>query len=187
MELEIKERIPEQLLKRERINFIVEFEGATPPVIDVRKLLAQKLSVDMKQLVVRRLYNEYGVTRAKGYAYVYESREGMLKTEPDFIKKKNKVEEDTQPPQQAEQLEEQAQEQVQGEEKEETSETKEESKEGIEQVEQQEKKEEKQKQKEGKEERKEQEEGKEAEQQEEKEEKQEQKEEKGQEEEQKQE
>jgi len=179
MELEIKERIPEQLLKRERINFIVEFEGATPPIIEVRKLLAQKLSVDMKQLVVRRLYNEYGVTRAKGYAYVYESREEMLKTEPDFIKKKNKVEEDTQPSQQAEQLEEQAQEQVQGEVKEETSETKEEDKKETEQVEQQEKKEEKQEQKEEKEERKEQ--------QEEKEEKQEQKEEKEQEEEQKQE
>ncbi len=96
MEISINERIPEKLLKRERLNFVIEFEGATPSIIEVRKLIAQKLGIDMKQLVVRRIYNEFGATRAKGYAFLYESREELLKTEPDFIKKKNKVDEDTQ-------------------------------------------------------------------------------------------
>ncbi len=91
MEIEIRDRIEEKLLNRERINFILEFDGPTPSVIEVRKLLATKLAADIRNLVVRRIYNEYGVTRAKGYAYLYNSPEDLQKNEPDFIKKKNKI------------------------------------------------------------------------------------------------
>ena len=91
MQIEITDKINEDLLKRQRINFIIEFDGATPAIVEVRKLLSQKLDVDMSNLVVRRIYNEYGSRRAKGYAYVYNTKQDMLKTEPEFVKKKNKV------------------------------------------------------------------------------------------------
>ena len=94
MEISINEKIPEKLLKRERINFLVEFDGPTPSIVDIRKAIAQKLGIDMKILIVRRIYNEFGITRAKGYGFIYDSIEEMLKTEPEFVRKKNKVDED---------------------------------------------------------------------------------------------
>lgn len=90
MKINIIKKEKEELLKRERVEFEISFEGATPSIYDVRKELAKELKIDIENLIIRKIMNEYGIMKAVGYAYIYEDKDELVKVERDYVKKKNR-------------------------------------------------------------------------------------------------
>ena len=90
MKINIIKKEKEELLKRERVEFEISFEGATPSIYDVRKELAKELKIDIENLIVRKIMNKYGIMKAVGYAYIYENKDELVKVERDYVKKKNR-------------------------------------------------------------------------------------------------
>jgi small subunit ribosomal protein S24e len=92
MDVEILEKKENPLLERTEVRFKLAFEGATPSRQDVRKKLAAVLNSDKSLTVIADLKSAYGSKTAQGYAKVYDN-EKALRKEPEYVIKRNIVEE----------------------------------------------------------------------------------------------
>ncbi|RLI92339.1 MAG: 30S ribosomal protein S24e [Candidatus Altiarchaeales archaeon] len=88
MEIKIIEDKFNKLLNRREIYFIVNYDGATPSIKDVRNKLIAQLDADKELLIVDYIRSEFGMKRAKGFAKIYKDKEGM-KIEPKHKIEKN--------------------------------------------------------------------------------------------------
>lgn len=79
------------LLRRTRIEALVQYEGATPSNTDMRKALAEQLKSDEQLLVVRHVYPFYGATSARVLAFAYH--DAVAFQDAEVIRKKKKKEE----------------------------------------------------------------------------------------------
>lgn len=89
MDVEVKKQNKMPLLSRERVTGYVHFEGVTPSLVEVRKVLAQKIKAKEEQVVVRHLYGRYGMRRAKIIAHVYHDDAVLKHLESTNLLKKN--------------------------------------------------------------------------------------------------
>ncbi|OYT53647.1 MAG: 30S ribosomal protein S24e [Candidatus Altiarchaeales archaeon ex4484_2] len=88
MDVEIIEERDNPLLKRREYEFIISFEGATPPRGDVRKKLVSVLNSENRLTVLDSYTTEYGMNKAKGLVKVYFDEDSMG-VEPKYLLSKN--------------------------------------------------------------------------------------------------
>lgn len=91
MELKIINKKDEPLLSRMMVEADITFEKATPTKEEVKSKLAQVLGKDEKLIVVKGMYNTYGLKKAKSISYLYEDEKLKERIEAK-IKKKGKGE-----------------------------------------------------------------------------------------------
>ena len=87
MEIKITSRKEEPLLSRVKIDSEIAFEKATPSITEIRESLASQLGKDKGLIAVRGIYNEYGLRKAKGIAYLYDNEEIFKRFESKKEKK----------------------------------------------------------------------------------------------------
>ena len=87
MELKIVSRKEEPLLSRVKIDSEIAFEKATPSITEIRENLASQLGKDKGLIAIRGVYNEYGLRKAKGIAYLYDNEEIFKRFEAKKEKK----------------------------------------------------------------------------------------------------
>ena len=100
MELKVTQKKNEPQLSRIRIDFEISFDKATPSINDVRDVLSTQLAKDKNLVVVKRIYTEFGLRKAKGIAYLYENEEILKRFEAKKEKKKEGTKEGKDAPKQ---------------------------------------------------------------------------------------
>lgn len=78
MELKIISKKEEPLLARARVDVELTFEKATPSINEVKDSIVSKLGKDKNLVVVKGIYNEFSLRKAKGIVHIYTD-ESMLK------------------------------------------------------------------------------------------------------------
>tara|TARA_Y100000310_G_scaffold338519_1_gene428357 strand:- start:1276 stop:1755 length:480 start_codon:yes stop_codon:yes gene_type:complete len=81
MKIEILKQKETPLLKRKRVNCMVDFVGATPGRTALREALGKQLKVDKKLVAIRHVYQRYGLPRAKVIVHIYKDFETLKKRE----------------------------------------------------------------------------------------------------------
>lgn len=89
MELKVVNDHANKLLDRREVSFEVKHDKATPSRKEVRELLAAKLTVDDKLVVVQSFIPVYGGAVIKGNANIYAKPETMKKVEIVPMLKRN--------------------------------------------------------------------------------------------------
>jgi ribosomal protein S24E len=92
MELKIINKKEEPLLSRTKVEAEMVFEKATPSREETKSKLCNILGKDEKLIVVKGIYNEFGLKKAKNLSYVYENEESLKKLEVETKKKTGKKE-----------------------------------------------------------------------------------------------
>ena len=82
MEIEIKNKKDNQLLKRQEVTGEISFTGATPSNKQFQEELSKKLGVAPELVVVRHIYGAFGVGKAAFEADAYATKEQLDKIEP---------------------------------------------------------------------------------------------------------
>lgn len=89
MDIHIDKDEHRPLLHRREIKATIDFEGATPKREEVKKEMAQKLKVKEELLLINRIYNANGDSRADVIVHVYEDEKVLKETEYEFTLKKH--------------------------------------------------------------------------------------------------
>lgn len=90
MEINIIEEKENPLLDRKEIKFECLYPGeSTPRVLEIKNKLVAILDADKDLLVVDRINQGFGESRASGYAKIYDSREKLIEIEPEHVIAKN--------------------------------------------------------------------------------------------------
>lgn|SRR3989338_3597227 len=89
MELKIISKKGEPLLSRVKIDSEIAFEKATPSINDIKDNIASQLGKDKGLIAVKGVYNEYGLRKARGTAYLYDNEEMFKRFESKKEKKKD--------------------------------------------------------------------------------------------------
>jgi len=88
MQIEIKTKKENPLLKRQELEGIIAFEGATPSLQNLKDELAKKLGVQTEVVAVRHIFGDFGGVKADFDAVVYPTKEQFDKIEPKKKEKK---------------------------------------------------------------------------------------------------
>ena len=94
MDIKIRNDKQNKSLERREIEFFGEGEKTTPARKEVLESLAQKLAVNEKFIMVKRIENVYGSHEFEGTANVYSSKERMNQLESPYLQKRNGVQEE---------------------------------------------------------------------------------------------
>lgn len=121
MELTIKNKKRNDLLKREEITAIIK-SGVTPTIQETGNIIAKNLNSNAELVAVKRVKGKFGRNEFDVEAHVYETKEALQKVEPRPKAKKEEAKE--------EKAEEKKEKAPQTEKKEEKAEVKKEAKEG---------------------------------------------------------
>ncbi|MHA1238522.1 MAG: 30S ribosomal protein S24e [Candidatus Odinarchaeia archaeon] len=93
-EIEIKSEKDNPLLRRREIEFILSHSAeGTPSRHAVRKKLSALLNVDLDKVYIRKIQPIMGREESKGFACIYQDKETALRIEPQYIIKRNQIEE----------------------------------------------------------------------------------------------
>lgn len=88
-------------ITEERQNFLIgrkELEGfiyhggkGTPAIPSLREKISKKLNIDLKNVYIRSLRTEYGISRSRILLHIYNSAKTALEYEPEYIIERNKT------------------------------------------------------------------------------------------------
>lgn len=92
MDVEIKKKVENPLLKRDEIECIIDFEEGTPNKEQIKEIVARALSVNSDLVVINKLLQQFGLKRVKVVVNAYKTKEAMA-AEPEFRLKRGKKEE----------------------------------------------------------------------------------------------
>lgn len=93
MDFKNVQRNEKPLLSRTEITGEIVFSGVTPSNDTLKKKLAEVLKASEELVVVRKIATYYGDEKATFLAYVYKTKEDMLKIEPKEKKGKKEKKE----------------------------------------------------------------------------------------------
>lgn len=94
MDIEIIEQKKNPLLARTEVRFQLHHMGEKTPTRDtVREKLAAQLNSKKGLVVVDSMASAYGRSSTRGYARIYDAQDGIVKNEPHYLLKRNKLEE----------------------------------------------------------------------------------------------
>jgi len=99
MELKIINKNEDPLLFRTKVESEISFDKGTPSREEIKSKLGKDLGKDEKLIVVKGIYMEYGLKKAKNLAYVYETEKALKEIEvqkKDKSGKKKEAKEDSQ-------------------------------------------------------------------------------------------
>lgn len=85
MDMKVLKERETPLLSRKRITFEVNFNGVTPSRIQVRDAVAKKVSADKDLVIIKHVYNRYGIEQAKVIAHVYDKKEDLMRYEEKVL------------------------------------------------------------------------------------------------------
>lgn len=89
---EITEEKDNFLLGRSEIQGYVHHVGkGTPSIPSLREKISKKFGVDIKQVYVRSLKTEYGLSRSRALIHIYKSSKAAEEYEPKYIIERNKT------------------------------------------------------------------------------------------------
>ncbi|MFP3950240.1 MAG: 30S ribosomal protein S24e [Candidatus Micrarchaeia archaeon] len=91
MDFEIREKKENKLLDRTEVDAVVSFEGATPPVADMRDMIVQKMGCNPDLMVIRKVEPGFGKTEVALRAHIYKTPERMKEIEEEYVLKRNKI------------------------------------------------------------------------------------------------
>ncbi|HLC65909.1 MAG TPA: hypothetical protein VJI46_07345 [Candidatus Nanoarchaeia archaeon] len=94
MKVDIITKKENPLLKRAEINAVVTFQGATPPAAELKKAVAMTAKGPEELIVIRKVENAFGVSKAKVNAVLYEDAASMKNYEAPEKKKAAKPKEE---------------------------------------------------------------------------------------------
>jgi len=94
MKLEIAKERDTPLLSRKRVTLNLEYEGATPSRLDLKKAVAKKLGSKENLTIIRHVYTRFGKQKAKIIAHVYEKEEDMKAIEFSKVVSKHQEKEE---------------------------------------------------------------------------------------------
>lgn len=78
------------LLGRTEYVLAIHHAGrGTPPLAELRALLAKVLRVEIERLYIRRLLTEYGAAVSRATVHVYDDAQLALKIEPEHVVRRN--------------------------------------------------------------------------------------------------
>lgn len=89
MMLEISKERETPLLSRKRVTLSLQYEGPTPPRLELRKEVAKKLKADEKLVVLKHIYTRFGSQKAKIIANVYSDEKAMKNIEEKYLLEKH--------------------------------------------------------------------------------------------------
>ena len=75
------------LLHRREVKFIVEYEGPTPSIMDVKSKVVALLNTNKDLTIVDKIEPEFGKSEAKVYVKIYDDEKMM-----NYIEKKSTLE-----------------------------------------------------------------------------------------------
>ncbi|MFH0867766.1 MAG: hypothetical protein V1831_00470 [Candidatus Woesearchaeota archaeon] len=81
MEIKIIGKKEDPLLSRTKVEVEIIFESATPSREEIKSRLGKDLGKNEKLIVVKGIYTDYGLKKAKNIAYVYENEDALNKIE----------------------------------------------------------------------------------------------------------
>ena len=90
MDLKQIQETESPLLKRKEMEFEVSYDKVTPKAGDIKKAVAEKLKKNEDVIVVKKIEQLYGISKAKIFVKVYDSPEELKLVE--IINKKPKKE-----------------------------------------------------------------------------------------------
>ncbi|MBI2651816.1 hypothetical protein HYX01_05060 [Candidatus Woesearchaeota archaeon] len=90
MELKVISTKKEPMLSRTKVEAEIKFEKAIPPRDEIKNSMAKALNIDEKLLVVKGIYNLYGLKKARNITYAYENEESLKRIETEKKKKDGK-------------------------------------------------------------------------------------------------
>ena len=93
MDIKITKDTENLLLARREVEFTITHDGATPTRMNVLGKVAAMLNANMNQVVLDPFKTEFGISRLKGGARVYETKEARDKLEPEYLIKRGMHEE----------------------------------------------------------------------------------------------
>jgi small subunit ribosomal protein S24e len=85
MELSVKDKKENALLKRTEVRFTVGFDGATPGRKEVKEKLCAALKANPALTVIDVLKQGYGSKELEGYAKVYSDADAMSAEQPHAL------------------------------------------------------------------------------------------------------
>ncbi len=89
MELKIKKKTDNKLLKRQEIEFTVSHKTAsTPSRLSVRDNIAAKMGSKPELVVIPQLNTRYGAGESRGVAHAYKNEKQKLAVEPKYVLKR---------------------------------------------------------------------------------------------------
>ncbi|MBD3389831.1 hypothetical protein GF415_02645 [Candidatus Micrarchaeota archaeon] len=91
MDFEIKKKKENKLLDRTEISAVVSFEGATPPVADMRDMVVQKMGCNPDLMIIRKVEPGFGKTEVSLTVHIYKAPERMREIEEGYVLKRNKI------------------------------------------------------------------------------------------------
>ncbi|MEM0379173.1 MAG: hypothetical protein QW038_00415 [Nanopusillaceae archaeon] len=92
MEIKIIERNENKILDRDEIYAIIEHKNeATPKREDIKKKIAAMIGADENLVVIKKILSFYNQQKSRVWVNVYRDRNSMIKLEPKYILKRNKL------------------------------------------------------------------------------------------------
>lgn len=85
MKLDVIKERETPLLSRTRVTLGLEYEGATPSRLQLRKEVAGKLKVEEGLVVLKHIYTRFGQHKAKLIAHVYKNAEDLKRIEDEYM------------------------------------------------------------------------------------------------------
>jgi ribosomal protein S24E len=110
MKFTINEKKENILLGRQEVSGSVEFEAATPSNNEIAEKVATELKVKPELVVMKSIYNKFGLRNADFVAFVYKSAEEKSKAEMTTKHMKKQAEADKKAKEEANKAEEAAKE-----------------------------------------------------------------------------
>ena len=93
MNLKVVENKEAPLLDRNEIKADLTFTGVPPSVIEVKKKLAEQLSVKEDMLIIKKIVPKYGFKEGTVLATLNKNAEKMEDVEPEYVLEKQKPKE----------------------------------------------------------------------------------------------
>jgi len=93
MEITIINKKEYPLLSRVKVESEIKFDKATPSRDEIKSKLGKELGKEKKLIVVKGIYMEYGLKKAKNMAYIYENEEALKRIEVEKKEKSGKKKE----------------------------------------------------------------------------------------------
>ena len=92
MELKIINKKEDPLLSRTKVESEIIFDKGTVSREEIKNKLCKDFGKDEKLIVVKGIYTEYGLKKAKNLSYVYENEEALNRIEVEKKEKTGKKE-----------------------------------------------------------------------------------------------
>jgi len=85
MDIDIKNKFENKLLKRTEVDFVIKFDKVIPNRANIRLKLSSMINANKDLLVIQKVLTKTGTLEAVGKAHVYTSKDQLSKIEKKYL------------------------------------------------------------------------------------------------------